>query len=206
MAVFELLRDIGVFGLAMWFIQNLLSKSADRKFESYKTELDHKSREFQLDLDARLEQQKYELTLHNFKATQVYEKQLSVIDELYKKLILLNSDMQEMTAALQLVIEDPEKEEQERIKKAGTAYEAFLQFYTQNKLYIPKTAIAKIENVRNDFFDSYWDYTFRRGAAPGEAFTYERAKAAGVRIKENIQPAINQLEDEFRQLLGVDVK
>ncbi len=41
--ILDLLRDLGVFGLAMWFIQMLLSKSADKKVESYKTELNQKN-------------------------------------------------------------------------------------------------------------------------------------------------------------------
>ncbi len=63
MEIFNLLRDLGIFGLAMWFIQLLLSKSADRKFETYKTELDYKTREFQSTLDSKLELYRAELNL-----------------------------------------------------------------------------------------------------------------------------------------------
>ena len=78
MEIINLLRDLGIFGLAMWFIQLLLSKSADRKFESYKMELDHKSREFQATLDSKIELYRAELNLQNYKSTQIYERQLVV--------------------------------------------------------------------------------------------------------------------------------
>jgi len=93
MEIINLLRDLGIFGLAMWFIQLLLSKSANRKFEAYKTELDSKTREFQATLDSKMELYKAELNLQNYKSTQIYERQLDVIIELHKKLVKLNREM-----------------------------------------------------------------------------------------------------------------
>jgi hypothetical protein len=92
MEIIGLLRDIGILGLAMWFIQHLLTKSADKKFESYKTELDQKTREFQTLLGSKLELYKYKLNLQNYKATQVYEKQLNIFIELHKRLRTMNKD------------------------------------------------------------------------------------------------------------------
>src|SRR5690554_7557025 len=93
MEIIELLRDLGIFGLFMWFIQMLLSISASRQFEGYKNDLNKTLIEHKTLFDSRLELYKTELNLQNYKATKIYEQQLSIIIELHKKLLILNQEM-----------------------------------------------------------------------------------------------------------------
>lgn len=160
MEIINLIRDLGIFGLAMWFIQLLLTKSADRKFESYKTQLDHKTREFQTTLDSNMELYRAELNFQNYRSTQIYEQQLNVIIDLHKKLTKLNRDMQEMTAFMKPVVKNAEQEETERIKNVGDSYNDFMLFYQDNLIFIPKKTVDQLESVRSDYFNSYMDYTF----------------------------------------------
>lgn len=204
MELFDLLRDIGVFGLAMWFIQHLLTKSADRKLETYKTELSHKTREFQLSLDSKMELYKSELNLNNYKSTQVYERQLNVIIELHKKLVKLNREMQEMTSLLKLVAKDAEKEEWERIDKTGKSYNDFMHFYQDNIIFIPAETVTKINSIRNDYWSSFSEYTFGPKYGIKSEYTYEKSKAASERVEKEIQPALEQLIKDFRKLIGSD--
>jgi len=204
MSIINLLRDIGVFGLAMWFIQLTLTKSADRKFETYKTELNHKTREFQALLDSKMEFYRAELNLQNYKSTQTYERQLNVIIDLHKKLSKLNREMQAMTAFIKEVHEDSEQEEAERIKKAGESYNDFMEFYLDNLIFIPKNTVDKLDSVRNDYFNSYMDYTLGRQFGTEPKFTYQKFKEASNRVKDKIQPAVNQLVIDFRELIGVE--
>jgi hypothetical protein len=204
MGILNLLRDFGIFGLAMWFIQLLLTKSADRKFESYKTEIDHKTREFQVTLDSKMELYKAELNLQNYKSTQIYERQLNAIIDLHKKLIKLNREMQEMTIFMKAIVKDAESEETERIRKAGESYNEFILFYQDNLIFIPKKTVEQLESIRSDYFNSYHDYTFGRSFEKKDQFTYEMSKEAGNRVKEKIQPALNQLLVDFRHLIGVE--
>ena len=206
MEIIELLRDIGVFGLALFFIQLLLTKSANRKFHSYKTELDQKTREFQVSLDSKLELYKAELKLQNYKSTQVYERQLNVIIQLHQKLVKLNRSMEEMTTFLNQVIEDGEKEETERIKAAGKDYNDFMDFFQNNKLFIPQSTTEKLEKIRNEYFNSYNDYTFGRKYGIKSKFTFEKSKKAGDRIKEEVQPATKQIIIDFKDLIGLEEK
>ena len=204
MEIINLLRDLGIFGLAMWFIQHLLSKSADRKFESYKTELDHKSREFQATLDSKIELYRAELNLQNYKSTQIYERQLDVIIELHKKLVKLTREMQIMTALLRQVIKDEKQEENERVKNAADSYNDFLQFYQDNLIFIPQSTVVKLNSIRDDYWTSFNDYTFGKNHASGDKYTWELLKEAGNRVREKIQPAVDQLVTDFRQLIGVE--
>ena len=204
MEIINLLRDLGIFGLAMWFIQLLLTKSADRKFETYKTELDHKTREFQATLDTKMELYRAELNLQNYKSTKVYERQLNVIIDLHKKLTRLNREMQTMTAFMKPVINDAEQEETERIKNAGDAYNDFMHFFQDNLIFIPKHTVDKLNIIRDDYWSSFNDYTFGRNYGIRDKFTYEKSKEAGDRVREKTQPAVDQLITDFRQLIGVE--
>mgnify|MGYP000038166910 CR=1 FL=1 len=206
MEILNVLKDIGIFGLAMWFIQLLLSKSADRKFETYKTELDHKSREFQATLDSKMELYRAELNLHNYKSTQIYERQLNAVVELHRKLAKLNQAMREMTALMKLIVKDAEQEESDRINKAAEAYNDFLNFYMENQIFIPHETIAKVEKIKSDYFSSYHDYTIARQLRSSTNFSWEKSKEAGERVTEKIQPALDQLLLDFRELIGVEKK
>lgn len=205
MEIINLLRDLGIFGIAMFFIQLLLSKSANRKFESYKTELEHKTREFQSTLDSKMELYRAELNLQNYKSTQVYEKQLNIIIDLHKKLTKLSREMQTMTAFAKMIIKDEEREETDRIKNAGEAYNDYMLFYQDNLIFIPNNTVEKLNSIRNEFWSSFNDYTFGRSFGVSNKFTYEKAKEAGERVREKIQPAIDQLIIDFRQLIGVEI-
>lgn len=206
MEILNILRDIGVFGLAMWFIQHILSKSANRKFEAYKIELDHKTREFQSTLDSKLETYRAELNLQNYKSTQIYERQLNVIIDLHKKLVQVSREMQSMTASMKQILKDAEQEETERISNAAEAYNDFMFFYHDNIIFIPNQTAEKLNSIRNDYWESFNDYTFGRNYGIKSKFTFEKSNEAGKRVREQIQPAVDQLVIDFRHLIGVETK
>ncbi len=204
MEIIYLLRDVGIFGLAMWFIQHLLTKSANRKIESYKTELDHKTREFQALLDSKIELYKAELNIQNYKSTKIYESQMKVIVELHKKLVTLSKEMQIMTTLLNQVIKDAETEEIERINNAGKAYYDFFNFFHENKIFLPQSINEKIHVISDDYWDSFNDYTFGKNYEFKSSFTYEKSIQASKKIRDQIQPAVDSLISHFRLLIGVE--
>ncbi len=204
MEIINLFRDLGIFGLAMWFVQMLLSKSADRKFETYKMELDNKTREFQATLDSKMELYKAELNLQNYKSTQVYERQLNVIIDLHKKLIKLTREMHIMTSFMKEVISDAEREEAERVKNAAESYNDFMLFYQDNLIFLPKDTVYKLNGIKDDYWSSHNDYTFGRRYGSANEYTFSLLKEAGNRVREKIQPAVEQLVLDFKQLIGVE--
>lgn len=205
MGIIELLRDIGVFGLAMWTIQWLLTKSANRKFEIFKSEINNKAREYQGMIDSKLELYKSELHLQNYKSTQVYERQLNVIIDLHIKLNQLNMAMQAMTAFIKTVKEDYEKEDEKRIQNAATAYNEFLIFYQENLIFIPENTVSQLDKIRDDYFESLSDYTLAKEIDGDKKFKFEKLKESYVRVQQEITPSVNQLVKDFRHLIGVEM-
>lgn len=183
MDIIELLKELGIFGTAMYFIQLMMSKSADRKFEAYKDELGQKTREFQVKLDTKLELYKSELNLRNYKSTKTYEKQLDSILTLNKKLSNLNRDMIAMTAFMKTIVKDAEKEELERINIAANRYNDFIKYFDGHKIFYPPKTVEKIEQIRNDFFTSYLDYTLGHELGFKDKETAQKAGRLAVEYK-----------------------
>ncbi len=202
MEIVNLLRDIGVFGLAGFFIQQIIIKSTTRKVEAFKSELDQKTREFQTMLDNKIELYRAELNFKNFKSTKIYEKQLNIIIDLHKKLVKLNYETQEMMTFLKPVSNSALDRGDEGIKNAAQAYNDLNQFVQDNLIFIPEILVAKLNNIRNDYFSSYWDFTFGHRYGINNDFTTSKSLKASEEIKEKIQPAIDQIVTDFRLLIG----
>ncbi len=206
--IFELLGNLGVFGLAMWFIQMLLTKSADRKFEKYKSELDHKTKEFQFVLDSKLETYKIELNLQNYKATKIYEQQLTIIIDIHKKLTILNRKMAIMPVVLMKNInertEETDKKEIDAVSEAIIAYDDLYLFYQDNLIFIPQNIVEKINSILGDYSQNFISYVSQKGTK--NEITFEQALSSAKRITNEIKQALDLLTFEFKSLLGVEKK
>lgn len=204
MWILELLRDLGIFGIAAWSIQFLISKSADRKFETYKRELEQKTREFQAILDSKLELYKVELNLQNYKSTKIYEQQLTIIIDLHKKLVSLNNAMLEMTGWSEVTGMSQEviqQKENEQIENTAKTYNEFISFYQENLIFFPKETVKKIDAIKSEYFSNFHNFTFSKRIKSD--FSFREAVEVSKKVRDVIQPAIEQLVNDFRNILGV---
>ncbi|MBL7968052.1 MAG: hypothetical protein JNK09_13715 [Prolixibacteraceae bacterium] len=208
MKIIELLRDIGIFGLVMWFIQMLLSKSANRQFESYKNELTNTTIEHQALLDSKLELYKTELNLQNYKTTKIYEQQLSIIIELHKKLLSLNQEMAIMAIYIMKNVAEPSSKTQEnessQVAKTILLYDSFVKYYQENVLFIPQNTADKIEKISKKYSTDLLNYVTKTETS--KDFAFNQAKEVSERLTNDIKEAIDQLKVDFRKLLGVEMK
>lgn len=206
MEYINLFKELGIFSIAMFFIQLILSKSADRKFEAYKMELDQRSKAFQNNLDTNLQLFKARMDLENFKSTKVYERQLNVIVDLHKKLVNLNMSMNEMTALFKQVRESFEKEDEERIQHVNASYNEFLRFYEEHKIFLPDNTISSLEKIRADYFSIFLDYTHGKQYGSMDKEARLKMSMTSERMKNDIQPSLKLLIDDFRYLLGPELR
>jgi len=113
--------------------------------------------------------------------------------------------MNVMTMTFKEIRQNAEKEENERIVNAGNAYNDFLLCYSENKIFLTKKLDEKIKLLQQSYFDSYWDYTSgHKFGGMDFKFNYELAKAASDKVKNHIPPILDEIEIEFRRLLGVE--
>ncbi len=210
METLKLLENIEVlvFGLVMWVIQLLLLKSANRKFESYKTELNQKTKEFQFLLDSKLQTYRMELKLQNYKETKVYEQQLTIIIDLHKKLTVLHKKMVLISIALKQRIseqtEEYEKKELESVADASITYDDLLLFYQDNLIFIPQNTVDTIDTILQEYSQNFANYIKQRGTI--NDITFEQALESESKINGEIKEALNLLTCEFKRLIGVEIK
>lgn len=187
MEIIELLRDLGVFGLFMWFIQMLLSKSASRQFEGYKNDLNKTLIEHQTLFDSRLELYKTELNLQNYKATKIYEQQLSIIIELHKKLLTLNQEMAVMIIVRMKNLTEKTAESEEKdlsqIAKTGAYYDDFLKFFQQNILFIPQDTADKIDLIIKEYVSNILNLITKKGTTEDLSFDEVQSLGSLVSLK-----------------------
>lgn len=198
MTIQEFIQYIGqpvlIVGAATYIIQKLGEYILDKRLKAYEKELDSKQ--------ALLEK---EITLTIAKTSKLYEGRLSILRDIYKKIVTLHREMNVMTMRFKEILENAEKEENERIENAGKAYNDFLLCYTENKIFITKRLDNHLEKLRQSYFDSYWDYTSGRSFGGVDfKFNYEQARIASDKVKNQIPPILDAIEIEFRKLLGVE--
>jgi hypothetical protein len=213
MELINLLKDIGVFTIASFFIQRIIINASNKRLDEHRQQLEFATKGYQLTLDADLEKFKSELRLQASKQTSLHDKRLTIIDQVYVKLVDLDSAMQEMTRPAHLVYEDAEKEKLERVKKAQDAFSSFNNYFLYHQLYFDKATATLLDTVRKEYYSANFDYfepdrlrnfTGGRPSPDGLEDAIDRSHNAGNRVRNEIPNILEKLEDEFRTLLGVN--
>lgn len=191
-------------GLIYWLLQTTINLYLNKRFESYKVELQTKSQEYKLGLDKSLEEHKSILNLSNLKQGKLHDLRLNIISDLYQKLVVLNRNMLEITATIKLVSEDPEKEEGQRLSNTADSFNDFVKFYQERKIYFSINTCKKIDELQTEFFAIFYDYSFNeRYNIPFTRERYEELQKLSERTRNEVQEILNNIGTDFRSLLGV---
>lgn len=201
----NILQNLGIFGLfaglLTWLIKSAIQNYINRSFKSYEKELEIKSEDYRLKLDKNLEEYKRDLQLYRQKQERLHVRRSQVLEEIYKRIVILDFAMQEMTNLFKQVMKDYEEEEKKRIEKAGNAYNNFLQYYKEHKIFFTNHTCEILDNLVKKFFDSLWDYSYYKGSTD---LDLEKKKEAYQNIKSEIPKVKEEIEKEFRTYIGVE--
>jgi len=178
------------------------------KIELYKNKLSE-------ELTLKIEPLKSELAksniTHQIQFSFLHQERAKVILELYKKLIELHSAIVDWTAFIHPIIEDGEKEDQERTKRANIALNDFRNFYVLNKLFFSKAFCNNIDEVFKDYWDKGWDFGYkqerlRSGELEREYWKEysEDMSKISKELNEKLPMRISEIETKFRQILNVE--
>lgn len=185
-----------------------VKKDFQEKIEVYKTKLSE-------ELSLKIEPIKSELAkaniTHQIQFGFLHQERAKVIIALYQKLVELHSAMVNWTNFMHPVIDDAEKESQERTKRANLALHDFRNFYLLNKLFFPKPLCTYIDQVFEEYWDKGWDFGFRQERLRSGSLTkeyykeyYEDMSKISKELKTNLPEKIEELETKFRKLLNVE--
>lgn len=185
-----------------------VKKDFNEQIENYKNKLNE-------ELTLKIEPLKSELAKNNItyqiQFGFLHQERAKIILELYKKLIELHSAMVDWTNFMHPIIEDGEKESQERTKRANIALHDFKNFYLLNKIFFSKIFCNYIEDVFKEYWDKGWDFGYRQeriksGQLTGEYLKdYEKDMSKiSAELKESLPPKIDEIEAKFRKILNVE--
>lgn len=185
-----------------------VKKDFQEQMEVYKSKLSE-------ELTLKIEPLKSDLAkaniTHQIQFSFLHQERAKTILELYKKLIELHSAMVDWTNFMHPIIEDAEKESQERASRANVAINEFKNFYLINKLYFSKAFCSYIDEIFKEYWDKGWEFGYgqervKSGQLTAEYFKHysEEMSKISKELKENLPKKINEIEDRFRKILNVE--
>ena len=213
-----------LFLVVIWgkrFVEYFFNKTIELKkfelgknLESHRQFIEQENKLIQLSLDKNLENYKSKLEVlkleFQVQLSQLYTKRYEIIAELYKHLSELNASLLDMTSSIHPIIADAEKEEKERIDRANNAFYHFSTHYIPNKIFFPKAISDKLDHIQKFHWSKSWDYQYIRNEVLRKNIPHETWKEffgksieLSQKVREEIPVLLEEIETEFRQLLGV---
>jgi hypothetical protein len=175
----------------------------NQDLENHKKELEQQNKDFQHSLDLKLND-------FNIRFSKLHQDRAEVIKELYYKVIELQSAMTVFTSRIHLIIEDPEKEKKERIDRVNKGFNDFVDFYIPNRIYFEKGLVEKLDNLLNEYRNKGFDFGYMskylsESSGPKEFYGeyHQKTKEISNFVIEEFPKVIEELAEEFRELLGV---
>lgn len=189
-------------------LEEKVKKDFNEKLESYKSKLNE-------DLALKIEPIKSELAKnninHQIEYGYLHHERAKVILELYRKLQELHSAMMNWTATLQPIIEDAEKESQERTIRVNKAIDDFKNYYIPNKLFFSVKFCEFIDELFKEYWDKGWEFGYSKaridsGQISAEYFKHYSDEMSKVskELRETLPEKLKEMESRFRKILKVE--
>ena len=191
--------------IVYFFDETIELKKAElnQDLENHKKELEQQNKDFQHSLDLKLNE-------FNIRFSKLHQDRAEVIKELYHKVIDLQSGMTVFTRRIHPIIEDADKENEERIERVNKGFDEFINFYLPNKIYFDRKLAEKLDFLAQQYSDKSWNFGYlsnriRNENIPAEVYKdfSEEMKEISNFVADEFPKVIEELEDEFRSLLGV---
>ncbi len=193
-----------VLFLSKEWIKNRLTMSIrheyETKMEQLKSELNHKSEK---ELAALRTELQIAANDKNFRFSKVFEKTETVIVGVYNKLFFVKWYASECNRPPT----GTDKQVLEALDTWRTAFQAFVDYYTPNKLYIPKATTKKIEDFVAKVSTLVFTTLSVDKAVESKLSTQDLdAQIKNIeRLNNEIPKLLTSLEDEFQKILGFPI-
>jgi len=190
MNIWDLITNLLYFiigtGIIGWLIRSIIKTWLDKDIEKYKWKLNRESVRF----------------------SKLYSERARIIRDLYYKLFDFEQAMSSFVSPVQWAGERPMKEKRKIAAETGNE---FRDYYKRNKIYLSEKVSEILEKIDKIFIESWIDFTTfeiydqdSRVLKPTEKM--KKWIEVWDKIRLDIPILRTQLEKEFRQILGVEVK
>jgi hypothetical protein len=183
-------------GIFLYVFQRVINERAEKRVEKFKTSL--QSEEFK----------------HETQFAKLHEERAKIIVEIYRRLDILERSLVPSSQGIHLLadLEIPKDLALEDSKKLfALTIEKFVDFrdyFTENRILLSKSLCKKIEELIHIYSDTLSDlegsFDFVTPPTGGLPHAIGSLWNAQKKIKVIIPPIKHEIEQEFRNILGVD--
>jgi hypothetical protein len=201
----DLLTNFGSAAVAVaavgWLARSWILHSLKRSLETHKLELQAELEATNRRAIAELE---VALRISEARVSKLHERRFEVLETLYQKMVTL---FQDTNAFLSLVEFQGGPTKDDLRKKLGESLGEFLQFYGMHKLFFSRKVVRAIDAlVKSVRTPSISFSVYITAAMDDKAMKGEMIKAwikASDEFDQLAVPALEEVEEQFRSLLGV---
>jgi hypothetical protein len=192
------LSATGVASAAFVFLAKALSKHfLSLDLERFKGELKatHEKELERLRADLRLAAFRQETTF-----AKLHDKRAEVIAELYAKLATVNGAMHELLSPLEV---DGGAGREKREKSAAEAGNDFRRYYDRHLIYFDESLCNLLHSFSQDMMRAWVIHLHNPTTGEGGINRWEPRMKAWERLNEQVPKIRTEIEQNFRQLLGL---
>lgn len=177
-----------ISGIIAFVVKAIINNLLNKDIETYKAKLQST------------------LTEHQIRFAKLHEERAMVMKELYRRLVKMHKSLYTFMHPFQREGDLPMNEKQ---KNAGYAVWDFVTYYDDNKLYFSQTICNLIEDIYDYVKKSWREFTMFPSYEKFFDHELENRRIqkwdiAWDKISVIVPKLMNQLENEFRKLLGVE--
>ena len=180
-------------GVLLYVFQRVVDERSARRLEEFKAEL--KSTAFEKEI----------------KFSKLHETRMQVLAELYRQLSHISKTLGSLKRVIKL--DDPDENVQEKINSCRNSIDDFRAYVDDNRLSLPTRLYMQLymfyvysTGVWSDFSMAYVHIYFSQRVDEDNQFYMEDAKqrliVASSTMDDKLVPLNNEIEREFRALLG----
>lgn len=208
--VVPLLRELGIFAIAVtiigWVAKNTINQYFNKQLNDYQAKIDKELRDHQAKIDKEMNKYRNELEKDRLRYTKLHNKRAELTAELYERFVEFEEELRKLTDPMQKE-NDPTQSEQ--ISNTAESGNQFLNFYMKNKIYFPPEVCDTVENIVEESMDIHRKKRMRAAKSAHHQMQPDDFKSEiehWERVtKEDIPKLKEELENHFRELLGVEL-
>ncbi len=196
--------SVALSGLLLWMIRSWLSERLKNAIKhEYEQKLETHKAQLKAQSDVELEKLRSQLNItateHEVRFARLHEKRAEVIAETYSLLKELYTRLGDYVKIFEPAGDAPREQRREAVR---TAFQNFRAYYVNRIIFFPKVTANKLEQIELQLVKTFNEFFFI--VDRGKEFDSSINKWMEIfgRVQGEIKEALNELEDEFRRLLG----
>ncbi|MDB2240019.1 hypothetical protein [Halorubrum ezzemoulense] len=191
------IEEVGIFAVGAtvvgWVARDLISQHFDKELSKYQAEVDKELNRYQTELEK-----------DKLRFSELHTQRAEITVELYKRFVEFEEDMRSLTDPVE---RSGEPSKDEKLKAARDSGNQFVNFYMKNKIYFPPHICETVEELNRELKDVFSKFRIYRpyDSSPGDPHDIDQWHDSWKKVTEEEVPELkSELEDHFRDLLGVE--